>query len=107
MTRTFEQGELIEEFIEDHPRTDVDKKRRARVIADERNRIARVLFHFIKNLFIAVDEGVLDLGEALLGYLEVPGQDGVTLYQAIGKKVEQGELGSNKDLLALTEGESK
>lgn len=61
------------------------------LIAQERRRRARVLFYYLKNLYEAIDTGLIETGAALLGFLKVPGCD-VTLYEAIGERIESGEL---------------
>jgi hypothetical protein len=102
-TKRLEAEGFIRQFREEHPRTTIDGKRRAEIVAGERNRIARVLFHFIKNLFIAIDEGVIDLGEAFMPYLVIPDgpKKGFTLYEALGRPMEEGKLAATGGLLAL------
>jgi hypothetical protein len=65
MWRSYEGAELCARFVVDVPNHE------GSTFQDrERKRLFRVLVHFIKNLFEAVDGGLLTIEQALLPYLE-------------------------------------
>lgn len=88
-----------ESWLEEHPKV---RKTADEVIAQERRRLARVLFYYVKNAMEAVDAGLLELEEVLLPFLEVA--NGQTLYDTVKVHVDKGQVGAKAGLMALGSG---
>lgn len=81
-------------------RTGQTEKQRAEAVDRERRRLFRVLLYFLKNLFEAVDGGLLTTEQALLPFLE--DASGRTIGELIVPHI--GRLASSPLTLALSAG---
>lgn len=84
-------------FRDAHPKT---RRSDQEVMEDERRRLARTMFHFVKACMVAVDEGIVDVEEAFLPFLELK-DGGATLYESAGEGIRNGQLAAVRGLLSL------
>ncbi|GAG52402.1 unnamed protein product, partial [marine sediment metagenome] len=80
----------LEAYKKKHPKV---RKDDGELLEQERRRRARILLNYLKNLFEAVDTGLLESEAALLGFMQIPGSDS-TVYEIIGKRLKEGNLSS-------------
>ena len=93
MWRSTSGAELCARFVVEvkpmkwRGRTTPTSKQIAEMYAQEKRRLFRVLVYFIKNLFEAVDGGLLSIEQALLPHLEAAG--GQTLGELLVPRLHQ------------------